>query len=215
MEELRVQGLRKQIGALTLAADFTVKAGERVGIIGPSGCGKTSLLRAVSGLDRKSQDQGQVFLGPDNITGWPAERRQIGMVFQEASLFPGLNVLENAAFGLRMQGLAKKERDERALVWLDKVGLRALANSSVENLSGGEKQRIAFVRAIVWKPRALLLDEPFSALDAELREGLRRELVELHQLWPVPLLFVTHDQADLNAVVTRTLQFSGSRVSDS
>ena len=122
-------------------------------------------------------------------------------------MFPSLSVVENAFFGLRMRGVPKDQCEAEALIWLERVGLKSLATASVDTLSGGERQRVAFVRALIWKPRLMLLDEPFSALDTALRATLRHELVELHKLWPVPLLFVTHDQADFEAVATLQLKF--------
>jgi ABC-type nitrate/sulfonate/bicarbonate transport system ATPase subunit len=110
--------------------------------------------------------------------------------------------------------VGKAEREAQALAWLEKVGLAKKATSSVQILSGGERQRVAFVRAVVWKPRFFLLDEPFSALDAGLRKGLREELVELHRLWPVPMILVTHDEADISALATVRLGFSNSGSSD-
>jgi ABC-type nitrate/sulfonate/bicarbonate transport system ATPase subunit len=115
-----------------------------------------------------------------------------------------MSVAENAAFGLRMRGVAKAERRAQALKWLERVGLADRADSAVHSLSGGEKQRVAFVRALIWKPRLLLLDEPFSALDAELRAGLRRELLSLLAEWPVPMILVTHDREDAEALATTT-----------
>ena len=127
------------------------------------------------------------------------------MIFQDAGMFPALDVLGNATFGLRMRGMAKAEREGEGLRWLERVGLASLARSPVDKLSGGERQRVAFVRAVIWKPRLLLLDEPFSALDAGLRDALRSELLELHRLCPAPLLLVSHDERDAAALATQTL----------
>jgi ABC-type Fe3+/spermidine/putrescine transport system ATPase subunit len=207
--ELSVKGVRKFLGSFRLEADFCVRAGERVALVGKSGCGKTTLLRIISGLEPLDApgDTGNIFLGSHEISRLLPEQREIGFVFQEQALFPALSVLENVTFALRVRGVARSERDAVALPWLERVGLRAEANLPVTTLSGGERQRVAFLRAIVWKPRVLLLDEPFSALDRELRSTLRSELVELHKLWPVPLMLVTHDEADLEALGCRRLVF--------
>jgi ABC-type Fe3+/spermidine/putrescine transport system ATPase subunit len=199
--ELKVENVVKRIGGFTLRADFRVAPGERAAVAGPSGSGKTTLLRLLAGLD--PVDSGRIRLGDEDITRLPPERRGIGMVFQEQTLFPSMTVLENAAFGLRMAGVGRAAREAETRPWLERVGLGARAGESVTVLSGGERQRVAFVRALVWKPKLLLLDEPFSALDAALRERLQGELVELHRLWPVPLLLVSHDAADAAVATSR------------
>jgi ABC-type Fe3+/spermidine/putrescine transport system ATPase subunit len=202
--ELRLENLRKRIEDFTLSAQFSLKNGERAALIGKSGSGKTTLLRMIAGLD--SQDFGQVWLGGEDITRQPPQKRQIGYVFQEAALFPSLDVLGNAIFGLLRQGVPRREAEKLGLEWLDKVGLSKKARSPIAHLSGGEAQRVAFVRALIWKPRLILLDEPFSALDAELRQGLRSELLKLHEQWPVPLLLVSHDAQDLEELATVRLR---------
>ncbi|MCM2324102.1 MAG: ATP-binding cassette domain-containing protein [Oligoflexia bacterium] len=196
---LKVEGLQRNVGTFTLHAEFTLAAGERAGLVGRSGSGKTTLLRILAGLE--APDEGRIWLNGRDITGLPPQERGIGFIFQDQALFPSLNVLDNVTFGLRMRGLSAQEREAKALPWLKKVGLEQHRLAPVGHLSGGEAQRVAFVRAVIWSPRLLLLDEPFSALDAELRQALRRELVDLHQLWPVPLLLVTHDAQDLESVV--------------
>ena len=204
---LRVEKLTKQMGEFTLEADFSVDVGERVALVGRSGSGKTTLLRILAGLELLSGpvDQGKVFLGRCEITNSPPQKREIGFVFQDQALFWNLSVMDNVTFGLRMRGVPRKEREESALTWLEKVGLKTRMNSAVGYLSGGEKQRVALIRALIWKPKLLLLDEPFSALDAELKEVLRTELIELHRLWPAPMLFVTHDEADIKSVASARL----------
>lgn len=202
-----LKDLKKEMPGFTLSAAFNIPQGGRAGLAGPSGSGKTTLLRLIAGLERA--DGGAVFLGADNITDWSIRRREIGFVFQEAALFPYMNVLENAAFGLKMKGIPKEEREERALSWLDRVGLRKRALSSVSELSGGERQRIAFVRALIWEPRLLLLDEPFSALDRELRKQLGAELMEL--VCQTPLILVSHDESDLTMISTMRLGFVSNK----
>lgn len=207
MNSLKVEGLRKRIGSFDLIGDFEVKPGQRLALSGPSGSGKTSLLRWIAGLDLLAGgDSGKLLLGDRDLTRVPAEKRGMGVVFQEQELFPSMSVMENAAFALRMRRVPREERESLVMPWLEKVGLRDLADASVQKLSGGERQRVAFVRAIVWKPEVLLLDEPFSALDPSLREGIRKSLVELHSLWPVPMILVTHDEADIRAVATAEMR---------
>lgn len=202
--ELRIENLRKQIEDFTLRADFALASGERAALVGKSGMGKTTLLRLIAGLE--SPDAGSVFLGDANVTAWAPQKRRIGFVFQEAALFPSLDVLGNAVFGLLQHGVSRVEAEKQGMEWLSKVGLAARARSSIAHLSGGEAQRVAFVRALIWKPSLILLDEPFSALDSELRAGLRSELLRLHKEWPVPLLLVSHDAQDLEAIANVRLE---------
>jgi ABC-type sulfate/molybdate transport systems ATPase subunit len=140
----------------------------------------------------------------------------VGFVFQEAALFPSLDVLGNVIFGLSQQGVPRSEAEKQGLEWLEKVELLDKARSSIGTLSGGEAQRVAFARALIWKPQLILLDEPFSALDAELRQGLRLQLLRLHEQWPVPLLLVSHDAQDLEAIanVRLTLRAVSESTSD-
>ncbi len=207
---LRVENLSKSLGGFRIEANFTLKVGEIAALLGKSGSGKTTLLRIIAGLESLSapQDQGQIYLGNQEITNFAPQKREIGFVFQDQALFSGFNVIENVTFGLRMRGVPRKVRDELARSWLDKVGLKSRILSPVDQLSGGEKQRVAWVRALIWKPKLLLLDEPFSALDREMKMILRNELRELHRLWPVPLLWVTHDEGDVESLATTVLSLS-------
>lgn len=202
-------GLRRRIGSFVLAADFQLEPGERVALVGRSGIGKTSLLRCIAGLDSDevSDEGGAIYLGSQEITDIPPQERGIGYIFQEQALFSSLNVLDNVTFGLRMRGVSRAERERLAMPWLERLGLEGHIHERVERLSGGESQRVAWIRALIWKPRLLLLDEPFSAMDRELRLSLQRELIALHPEWPVPLLFVTHDEADLQNFATTQLHW--------
>jgi ABC-type sulfate/molybdate transport systems ATPase subunit len=202
---LKIEKLRKQIGEFTLAASFWIGEGERAALIGRSGSGKSTLLRLVAGLERC--DEGSISLDGRDMTHETPQARSIGVVFQDPLLFPALTVLENATFGLRHRA-PREEARTLGLDWLDRVGLKKLADEPVSRLSGGEAQRVAFVRGLIWKPSALLLDEPFSALDRSLREVLRNELLELHRLWPVPLLLVSHDPDDVEKLASLRLTLS-------
>ncbi|OFZ02182.1 MAG: hypothetical protein A2Z97_06230 [Bdellovibrionales bacterium GWB1_52_6] len=198
--DLKVEGLKKRIDDFVLQADFYVQQGERAALVGRSGSGKTTLLRVLAGLE--SIDEGRIFLGKDELTQLPARNRRVGLVFQDQALFPSMTVMENITFPLTIRKVKRGLARAEALEWLSKVDLLKHAESSIETLSGGERQRVAFVRALIWKPRLLLLDEPFSALDRELRATLCRELVEMHRLWPVPMVLVTHDELDIESVAT-------------
>lgn len=178
-----------------------VQDGEVLALLGPSGCGKTTALRIAAGL--QLQDRGQVLLDGQDITAWPPERRKIGMVFQSYALFPHLSVGGNVAYGLRMRGLGRKAAAAKAMSALERVRLSHAFDRRPEHLSGGEQQRVALARALVIEPRVLLLDEPFSNLDAGLRRELRAELAGLRATVRIPMVFVTHDQEEALALADR------------
>jgi ABC-type sulfate/molybdate transport systems ATPase subunit len=206
--DLKVENLRVKMAGygFDLAADFSARAGERLALSGPSGIGKTSFLKILAGLTPLSAgDQGRITLASKDITHRPAHEREIGFVFQEQLLFPALDVLGNVCFGLHVRGVKREEAEAEAMKWLDRVGLQGKARARVGTLSGGERQRAAWVRALIWKPRLLLLDEPFTALDPALKDALRRELLELHRLWPAPLILVSHDERDVETLATARL----------
>ena len=174
--------------------DLTVPAGRLTALLGPSGCGKSTVLRAVAGLlDPRA---GGVRIDGEDVRGVPAERRPVGLVFQKPLLFGHLTVLDNVAFGLRMRGVGRTQRHRRAGELLDLVELPGLGGRRVEQLSGGQEQRVALARALVLDPRVLLLDEPFSALDADLRERMRELVRRVQRELGITTLFVTHDQQE-------------------
>lgn len=178
-------------GAPTLAlqaTDLTVQENDFITILGPSGCGKSTLLRIVAGLDQPSS--GEVLLDGQRITGPGADR---GMVFQSYTLFPWLTVLDNVCFGLRERGLPRSQQVEQARGFLVKVGLTAFENHFPKQLSGGMQQRTALARALANKPRMLLMDEPFGALDHQTRELMQELLLAIWEAERTTVLFVTHD----------------------
>jgi iron(III) transport system ATP-binding protein len=189
-------GIHKAFGVETVlwGADVNVPAGKTLALLGPSGCGKTTLLRIIAGLE--SAERGSVFLGDRQLAGAgadvPAERRGIGMVFQEPALFPHLTVAENVGFGLSR----RERRGSRVHESLALVGLEHLADRRPETLSGGQQQRVAVARALAPRPEAVLLDEPFSSLDAPLRAELRVEVRNLLSDLGTTAVFVTHDRQE-------------------
>jgi len=167
--------------------DLDVSDGEFVSVLGPSGCGKTTLLRIIAGLDHPSG--GEILLDGKMIDG-PCPR--MAMIFQEYSLYPWRTVIDNIAFGLEMKGVEKEQRREKALEFLELVGLVDFAGNYPFELSGGMRQRVAVARALAIDPQILLMDEPFGALDAQTRNMLQRELLEIWEKTKKPVLFVTH-----------------------
>lgn len=203
---LKVQNISKSVfshGAeeFVVRADFEVGVSERVALWGPSGCGKTTLFRVISGLMAlEATDQGKIFLEDREITHWPPEKRDMGVVFQEQALFPAMSVLDNVVFGLKMRGMNRPDRERLGIEFLNRVQMGHRAEAHPQVLSGGEKQRIAFLRALIWKPKILLLDEPFSALDNDMKRVLRSELLAFQEDLKIPILIVTHDLEDVQAL---------------
>jgi putative spermidine/putrescine transport system ATP-binding protein len=202
----RVYGAVKALDGLTLHID----TGELVALLGPSGCGKTTALRILAGLDDATS--GTVSVGGRDVSRVPANKRDMGMVFQAYSLFPHLTVLDNVAFGLKMRGKDKRERTSRAADMLDLVGLTAHKDKYADELSGGQQQRVALARALAIQPRVLLLDEPLSALDAKVRAQLRDEIRRVQLEVGITTLFVTHDQEEALAVADRVGVMSQGRL---
>jgi putative spermidine/putrescine transport system ATP-binding protein len=173
---------------------FSLPQGRVLSLLGPSGCGKTTTLRMIAGFEQPST--GTISLAGRDITRTPARHRNIGMVFQSYALFPHMSVAENVAFGLRMRGVARAERDERIRSVLDVVRMSAFADRTPKQLSGGQQQRVALARALAIRPDILLLDEPLSALDLKLREEMRDEINRIVRELQITTVFVTHDQSE-------------------
>ena len=205
-------GLRRTYGSLHALDGLSLKIhpGEMVVLLGPSGCGKTTALRILAGLDRA--DEGEVRVGGEDISRVPANKRDMGMVFQAYSLFPHLTVRDNVAFGLRLRGHDKGKRLKRARDMLDLVGLSSFEDRFAHQLSGGQQQRVALARALAVEPAVLLLDEPLSALDAKVRVQLRDEIRRVQVDVGTTTLFVTHDQEEALAVADRVGVMSQGRL---
>jgi len=193
----RVFGATRALDEMSLE----IAPGELVALLGPSGCGKTTALRIVAGFEYA--DFGAVLIDGKDISGVPAAKRDMGMVFQSYSLFPNMSAQENVAFGLRMRKVGGATRRKRAAELLDMVGLAAQAGQFPHQLSGGQQQRVALARALAIEPRVLLLDEPLSALDAKVRLQLREQIRTLQQRLGTTTLFVTHDQEEALSMADR------------
>jgi iron(III) transport system ATP-binding protein len=200
---LRVRGLSKSFGSFIALKDIDldIEPGEFVCFLGPSGCGKTTLLRAIAGLD--PQDQGTIHQHGRDISRLPVGRRDFGIVFQSYALFPNLTVERNVGYGLHRAGLSKAQRRARITELLAMVGLESQAAKYPAQLSGGQQQRVALARALAPSPGLLLLDEPLSALDAQVRLHLRDQLRQLQRSLGVTTIMVTHDQDEALATADR------------
>jgi putative spermidine/putrescine transport system ATP-binding protein len=209
MNDLALRSLTKRYGSAAAVDGVTldIPGGQFICLLGPSGCGKTTLLRLIAGLEEPTE--GRILVGGEDITDRPTHRRDFGMVFQSLALFPHLSVGDNVAYPLAIRGRPKPERDRRAAELLDLVRLPGLASRRIHQLSGGQRQRVAIARGLAVDPRLFLLDEPLSALDANLREHMQMELRQLQTRLGVTTLVVTHDQkealtmADLVIVMDR------------
>jgi putative spermidine/putrescine transport system ATP-binding protein len=208
---LELRALTKRYGAFTLAIDsLTVNDGEILVLAGPSGCGKTTALHLIAGLAHA--DSGSVSIDGRDVTALPAWKRNVSVVFQDAALFPHLNAGANVTYGPFIRGMGRRERRVLAEALLTLVRLDGYARRNVATLSGGEKQRVAIARALAVSPRALLLDEPFSSLDAPLRRQLREEFRVILIRAGVPCVFVTHDRDEAAVLGDRVALMQSGRV---
>jgi iron(III) transport system ATP-binding protein len=216
MPGVTLKGLTKRYGdvAAVRGLDLQVKPGELVALLGPSGCGKTTTLRLVAGFLKP--EAGEIWVGDRCLsspaTMIPPERRRMAMIFQSYALWPHMTVTQNIAYGLRFNGTAKADRDRRVREMLRVVQLEGYGSRYPGELSGGQQQRVAVARALVVEPEILLLDEPLSNLDANLREEMRFEIRRLHETFGITTLYVTHDQAEAMVISDRVAVLQAGRV---
>jgi sulfate transport system ATP-binding protein len=214
--ELRIRNMRKEFDRFAALHDVSldIRSGELIALLGPSGSGKTTLLRLIAGLDFPSR--GTILFGDEDASFMSVQERNVGFVFQHYALFRHMTVAENIAFGLKVRPSAvrpsKAERRRRASELLDLVQLSGLENRYPNQLSGGQRQRVALARALAIEPRVLLLDEPFGALDAQVRRELRRWLREFHDRTGHTTVFVTHDQEEALELADRVVVMSQGRI---
>jgi len=208
---VQFKGILKRFGNVVAVEkmDFDIEEGSLVTLLGPSGCGKTTLLRMVAGLEEPTE--GYIFIKGVRINDTPIHKRNLGMIFQNYALFPHKNIFDNVAFGLKYRDVPKEAIKEKVARALEMVRLPGVENRMPNQLSGGQQQRIAMARAIVIEPDVLLMDEPLSALDENLREEMRREVDNLQQMLGVTTIFVTHDQREALSMSDKILVMKDGR----
>lgn len=209
---IELDRVRVTFGNFTAVHDtnLEIRDGEFFSFLGPSGCGKTTLLRAISGFIDPSA--GRIRIGGMDMAGIGPNRRPTALIFQNLALFPMMSVAENVAYGLRVRGVGRTEREARARRLLGQVALHEHADKKVSDLSGGQKQRVAIARALAVEPKVLLLDEPLSALDLKLRQHMRRELREIQQRVGITFIYITHDQGEALTMSDRIAVMNGGRI---
>ena len=212
MAYIKFQNISKHFGSnhVLRGIDLEVEEGELLTLLGPSGCGKSTLLRCLAGLE--TVQEGSIFLDGENITELEPRLRKIGMVFQQYSLFPNMTVAQNLAFGLKVKRLSKEEIQSEIRKVLIMIGLEEKVDAYPAQLSGGQQQRVALGRAIVTKPKVLLLDEPLSAIDAKLRKNLQTQIRRIQKELNITTIFVTHDQDEAMVMSDRICLLNDGKI---
>ena len=212
MALIQVRALAKSFGNVRAVdgVDLDINAGEFITLLGPSGSGKTTVLRMIAGFE--TPDSGSILLNGKEITNLPAYERDVNTVFQDYALFPHMDVVTNIEYGLKVKGVDKKERRQKALVALEQVRLSGYEARKPSQLSGGQRQRVALARALVNRPAVLLLDEPLGALDLKLRQQMQIELKQLQREVGITFIFVTHDQEEALTMSDRIAVFDKGKI---
>ncbi|WP_078551813.1 ABC transporter ATP-binding protein [Bacillus alkalicellulosilyticus] len=200
MSYLSIKGITKSFTHQNVLQDMSIhiEEGEFVTLLGPSGCGKSTMLRIIAGLT--NPDSGHIFIDGKDVTNVQPKKREIGMVFQSYALFPNMTVFENISFGLKMKKVNAKQINEKVNEVIHLVGLHGKENNYPKELSGGQQQRVALARSLVTEPKVLLLDEPMSALDAQIRKYLQQQIKSIQKKLNMTTILVTHDQEEAMTV---------------
>lgn len=212
MSYLSIKDVRKKFNKIEVlkGINLDINKGEFVCFLGPSGCGKTTLLRIIAGLEKL--DSGSITIEGKEITKLPPSQRNLSMVFQSYALFPNMTVYENIEYGLKKKIKDKSQRQEKIMEVLKMVGLDHITSKYPDEMSGGQQQRVSLARALALEPNILLLDEPLSALDAKVRETLRKEIKEIQQKLKITTIMVTHDQEEALTMGDRIAVINGGEV---
>lgn len=212
MAIIEIRNLTKSFGSVHAVngVNLDIESGEFITLLGPSGSGKTTVLRMIAGFE--TPDSGSIKLNGIDVTYLPPYERDVNTVFQDYALFPHMDVISNIEYGLRVKGVAKDERHQRALKALEQVRLSGYESRKPNQLSGGQRQRVALARALVNRPSVLLLDEPLGALDLKLREQMQLELKELQREVGITFIFVTHDQEEALTMSDRIAAFNNGTI---
>jgi ABC-type Fe3+/spermidine/putrescine transport system ATPase subunit len=209
---IELRNVTKQYGRIVANdhIDLSIRRGELMTLLGPSGCGKTTALRCITG--HNIPDEGEVWIDGQNVTDVPTHKRELGMVFQNFALFPHMTVFDNAGFPLMIRGMDKAQRRKQVMEVLRLIRMEEYASHYPRQLSGGQQQRVGLARALVYRPKVLLLDEPLSNLDAKLREKMRFEIRELIDRLGITAVYVTHDQAEALALSDRVAVMNAGHI---